>query len=826
MLGESARTGHQAEQYFAGYLDVIKKVGALQPVDMDWRSKPGISVKLSALYHHYELLKEGEVAEHLLPRLIGLVKEAAKYNILLTIDAEDAARFDLYLEIFRQAFAGDFGGYDGFGLAVQAYQKRAFPALDYLRKLSEKYNRLIPIRLVKGAYWDTEIKNAQVAGLKNYPVFTAKENTDISYMACAKKLLASPENFYPQFATHNALSIATMQELAGENKFELQKLHGMGDAVYAGLAAKTPCRIYAPIGSFHELLPYLIRRLLENGANNSFVHKLAEKDAGLDEILHNPLEFSGPAQIPLPENIYPNWKNSHGYDLGNIWELKDLKNKLKEYDNNYWRAFSIIDGEERAGNPLIMHEPANIHRPVGDWNAAEEGDAETAIAAAEKGFAKWRATPVARRAECLEKLADLLEENRYELIALCMREAGKTLSDSIAEVREAEDFCRYYAAEARRVLGGPKTLPGPAGEHNELRLAPRGIFICISPWNFPLAIFLGQITAALAAGNAVIAKPAEQTPLISYFTAKLIHRAGVPENVLQLVLGTGEKIGAALIANPKIAGVAFTGSTDTARIINRALAAKDGPIVPMVAETGGQNAMIVDSSALLEQTADDIVRSAFGSSGQRCSSLRVLYVQEEIADKLIALLQGILAGFKIKNTMEFDADSGPVIDEAACEMLRAHSEKMKKSAIALFDGEKIPTDKNGYFVPPYIFEIGSITELKKEIFGPILHVIRFNAEDLDRIISDINTSEFGLTLGLQTRISARAEYIAGAANVGNCYVNRTQIGAVVGVQPFGGEKLSGTGPKAGGPHYLLRFLTERVYTVNTAAVGGDTTLLG
>ncbi len=601
----------------------------------------------------------------------------------------------------------------------------------------------------------------------------------------------------------------------------------MGDAIYSQLAKKIPCRIYAPIGSFHELLPYLIRRLLENGANNSFVHKIAGKDFDIDEILKNSLDFGTQNPPPLPENIYHKWKNSSGFDLGNLWELDRIKNKLRDFADGYWRAFSLIDGEEKIGiKPQITNEPANINRNIGDSSTANENHIAEAVAAAEKGFREWSVTPVEKRAACLEKLADLLEENKFELIPLCMREAGKTLADSIAEVREAADYCRYYAHQARRILVSPQILPGPAGEHNELRLMPRGIFLCISPWNFPLAIFLGQITAAIAAGNSVIAKPAEQTPLISHFTVRLMQKAGIPENVVQLLLGSGEEIGAALVTNPKISGVVFTGSTETARVINSALAAKNGPIVPLIAETGGQNAMIIDSSALLEQTADDIVKSAFGSSGQRCSSLRVAYIQEEIADELMELLRGILADFKVKNTMEFDADCGPVIDVAAQKMLFSYVKEMRKKAKIIFDGEKISTEKNGWFVAPYIFEIGSICELQREIFGPILHVVRFKSKDLDKIIDDINSTDFGLTLGIQTRIETRAEYIASRVNAGNCYVNRTQIGAVVGVQPFGGEKLSGTGFKAGGPNYLLRFLTERTYTANTAAIGGDVNLLG
>jgi len=827
MLGESARTEKQAKQYFKNYSDAIKKIGALHSTEKDWREKPGISIKLSALYHRYELLKKDEVFEHLLSKLTELVTEAARHNILLTIDAEDATRFDLYLEIFGAAFANPaLEKYDGFGLALQAYQKRAFPAIDYLLAISKKYRRTIPIRLVKGAYWDTEIKSAQVAGLKNYPVFTAKENTDISYTACAKKILEHTENLYPQFATHNALTIAVVKEFAGEKKFELQKLHGMGDAIYEQLSDQIPCRIYAPIGLFNELLPYLVRRLLENGANNSFVHKMMSKDFDMAEILQNSINSNVANSVPQSANIYKYWQNSLGIDLGNIWELEGVKNKLRDFANGYWRAFSLIDGEKKiAATSQIIHEPANINRSIGDWSSANGNHIAEAIAVAEKGFQEWSTTTAEKRINCLEKLADLLEENKYELIQLCMREAGKTLADSIAEIREAADYCRYYAHQARGLLIVPQVLPGPVGEYNELHLAPRGIFLCISPWNFPLAIFLGQITAAIVTGNAVIAKPAEQVPLIAHFTALLIHKAGVPGNVMQLLLGSGEEIGAALVAQPKISGVVFTGSTETAKAINSVLATKTGPIVPLIAETGGQNAMVIDSSALLEQTADDIIKSAFGSSGQRCSSLRVAYIQEEIADELLELLCGILADFKIKDPIEFDTDYGPVIDSAAQKMLVSHVKEMRGKAKVIFDGEKVLLSENGWFVPPYIFEIGSIHELKQEVFGPILHIIRFKSTDLDKIINDINSTNFGLTIGIQTRIEARAEYIATCVNAGNCYVNRTQIGAVVGVQPFGGEKLSGTGPKAGGPYYLLRFLTERTYTVNTAAIGGDANLL-
>ncbi len=793
MLGEEARSRAQAEAYFTSYLQAM---GSLSGEGSDVWERDGISVKLSAIHPRFELKSWPVLKEELLPKLRSLAALAAAKGAPLTIDAEEASRLDVTLMCFRALFeSAECAGYEGLGIAVQAYQKRAPYVIDWLAGLSVRARRRIPVRLVKGAYWDGEIKRAQEVGLEGYPVFTHKAHTDVSYLACAKKLLEGGRHFYPQFATHNARTIAGILEMAGDADYEFQRLWGMGEALYETVAKDTrcPCRIYAPVGEPQHLLSYLIRRILENGANSSFVRGLWS--APLDELLADPVaqaEKGLAEKIPLPERILPGRANSRGYDLGNIAQVERL-----------W--------PKQGGAGPAPREAA-------------AADCPEAMARAKVAFAVWREVPALTRAQHLELLAALYEEHEGELLALLMREASKTLADSIAEVREAIDYCRYYAAEARRLFA-PLALSAVSGERNILTLEPRGVFVAISPWNFPLAIFTGQVAAALVTGNAVIAKPAEQTPRIAALAASLMHEAGIPEGALQLLSGSGEGVGQALVSHPDCAGVAFTGSTETAWAINRALAARKAPIAALIAETGGQNCMIIDSSALIEQAVDDIVASAFGSAGQRCSALRVAFVQEDIADELLGVLAGAMAELRVGPPSDFTTDIGPVIDRDAYDALISHIAAMKKSA-RLIAASPLPEGAEAQLlVAPHAFEIASIRALEREVFGPVLHVVRWRADALDNVIDQINSTGYGLTFGIHSRIDERIRDVCARVQAGNVYVNRTIIGAGVGMQPFGGHGLSGTGPKAGGPNYLPRFCRERVVCVNTAAVGGNLELL-
>jgi RHH-type transcriptional regulator, proline utilization regulon repressor / proline dehydrogenase / delta 1-pyrroline-5-carboxylate dehydrogenase len=802
MLGEGARTADDAERYFNSYASAIDAIGRAAD-DRPLPDRPGISVKLSALYPRYEAVGRERVMSELVPRLIDLVRRARAYNLNFTVDAEEADRLELSLDVIAAAFNDtSLAGWDGFGLALQAYQKRAEAVIDYVDELARALNRRMMVRLVKGAYWDTEIKRAQERGLDDYPVFTRKAMTDLNYIACAKKLLALRPRIFPQFATHNALSVATILELAdSESGFEFQRLHGMGDALYAQLSEDRPalaCRTYAPVGSHRDLLAYLVRRLLENGANSSFVAGAADDAVPVATLLRRPAELIGSADnarhphIPLPRDLYqPQRQNSHGVEFGERAALNDLLSLVAANNPN---AGTIVDATPEA--------------------------ASNAMLAASVGFKSWSRTPAATRAEILDTAADLLEQRRAGFIALLQREGGKTLDDALSEVREAVDFCRYYAAEGRKLFGADQAMPGPTGESNLLRLRGRGVFVAISPWNFPLAIFIGQVTAALMAGNAVVAKPAEQTPLVAAEAVRLLHEAGVPSSALLLVQGDGE-IGAALVAHPDVAGVVFTGSTEVARSINRTLAAKDGPIVPLIAETGGINAMIVDATALPEQVADDVVTSAFRSAGQRCSALRLLFLQDDVADRMIEMIAGAARELRIGDVGDPATHIGPVIDFEAKQRLDAHIAHMKKESRVHFAG----TAPEGNYVAPHIFELSDADQLTQEVFGPILHVVRYPAEHLDRVLQSIERSGYGLTLGIHSRIDDTVEAVIDRLPVGNVYVNRNMIGAVVGVQPFGGHGLSGTGPKAGGPHYLTRFATEQTVTVNTAAAGGNAALL-
>jgi RHH-type proline utilization regulon transcriptional repressor/proline dehydrogenase/delta 1-pyrroline-5-carboxylate dehydrogenase len=677
---------------------------------------------------------------------------------------------------------------------------------------------------------------AQVAGLPDYPVFTRKVATDVSYLACAKRLLAASDCIYPAFATHNANTIGAVKALAGKTPFEFQRLHGMGEGLYEELASlergigeePTPVRIYAPVGSHKELLAYLVRRLLENGANSSFVNRIADDEIPVDDLVRDPvaeLEKIEPKRnpaIPLPNAIFGKDRlNSAGVDLSDPLVRDPLMKQLAKLEAKHWSAVPTGGGK---GDKLSIMSPFDTSRVVGDVTYASEADVDRMVRAALAAQIEWDKIGGFARARLLNRAADLFEQHREELFSLCIREAGKTVPDAVLEVREAVDFLRYYASETVRLCGNVTALPGPTGELNELRLHGRGVFACVSPWNFPLAIFIGPVAAALAAGNAAIAKPAEQTPLIGARAIELMHAAGIPKQIVQLAPGDG-KVGAALTGHPLIGGVAFTGSTDTAKAINRGLATRDGPIVPLIAETGGQNAMIVDSSALPEQVTRDVVASAFQSAGQRCSALRVLFVQDDVADSMLEMIAGAMQALTVGDPGELTTDVGPVIDIEAKAALDAHLAELKSKGQLLAEVELPEGAERGHFVIPSMYSIGSLKELDREHFGPILHVIRWKSGELDKVIEAINSTGYGLTLGLQSRIDTTRQYVEANARVGNLYVNRNQIGAVVESQPFGGEGLSGTGPKAGGPHYVPRFATERVTCIDTTAAGGNASLM-
>jgi RHH-type proline utilization regulon transcriptional repressor/proline dehydrogenase/delta 1-pyrroline-5-carboxylate dehydrogenase len=834
MLGEAARTAKDAERYFHAYAEAIAAIGRANagrgPI-----AGPGISVKLSALHPRYEVAQAGRVRRELTPKLIELARQAKAAGIGFTVDAEEAERLDLSLDVIDATLAEpSLAGWEGFGLAVQAYQKRARPLLDWLAERARARNRRIMVRLVKGAYWDTEIKRAQERGLPGYPVFTRKVTTDLSYLVCAQAMFAAGDAFYPQFATHNAQTIASIMEFAGARPFEFQRLHGMGEALYGQVVTpERPCRVYAPVGSHEDLLPYLVRRLLENGANTSFVNRIADERLPVEAIIADPAEMVARLgvkphpRIPLPADLYqPERRNAAGLDLNDLTTLRELDTAMARAAAMPHRAAPVIGGKVRGGGTTrTVTDPSDRRRVVGEVTEATKADVDAALAAASAAAAGWDATPAERRAQILEAAADLYEQHHAELMALIVREAGRTIPDALGEVREAVDFCRYYAARAREDFAAPRELPGPTGGRNSLALHGRGVFACISPWNFPLAIFTGQIAAALAAGNAVVAKPAEQTPLIAARAVALLHEAGVPGDVLHLVPGDGPNVGAPLVADPRIAGVAFTGSTETARAINGTLAGRGGPIVPLIAETGGVNAMIVDSSALPEQVVADTLASSFNSAGQRCSALRVMFVQEDVAPRLLEMLAGAMAELRIGDPGLLATDVGPVIDEDARKALMQHVARMDREA-KLIHACALPEEcAHGTFVVPRAYEVDGLKRVDREVFGPILHVARFAANGLDDVIEAINATGYGLTLGIHSRIDDTIDYIRQRVRVGNLYVNRNMIGAVVGVQPFGGEGLSGTGPKAGGPFYLHRFAVERTVAVDVTAQGGNATLL-
>ena len=843
MLGEGALTTKDAQRYLEAYRQAIHAIGSTGPFT-DVFAAPSISVKLSALHPRYEHAKRARVLAELGAGLLELSQLAKSYGIGLTIDAEETDRLELSLDLIFQVLADDsLRDWNGFGIVVQAYQKRAPFVIDYIAHMAKQLGRRIPVRLVKGAYWDAEVKRAQVEGQAGYPLFTRKQNTDVSYLANARRLLDAGDAIYPMFATHNAQTIATVHQMArdmrGRRDFEFQKLHGMGDDLYAEVIPAdrldVACRVYAPVGSHEDLLPYLVRRLLENGANSSFVNRITDESISIDELIRDPVEAVSNfdpiphPRIPLPVNLYRSQNehrdNSMGLNLANDDQLRELAATINNAGAGSWTAASLVPGANATGDNIAVTNPANRREVVGHWQPADAATVEQALKNAVAAHAAWDATPAASRAAILEHAADLMEARMPMFMAMCTKEAGKTLADGIAEVREAVDFLRYYAAQAREHFA-PMPLPGPTGESNQLQLAGRGVFACISPWNFPLAIFTGQVAAALAAGNTVLAKPAEQTNLIGYAAVKLLHEAGIPQDVLQYLPGDGATVGAALTSDPRVCGVCFTGSTDTARLINRALANRDsGAIATLIAETGGQNAMIADSSSLPEQVVKDVLGSAFTSAGQRCSAARILLVQDDIADKVIGMLAGAMAELSVGDPGLPSTDVGPVIDEEAKAALVAHAARMQAEATPIATATLGAGTEHGTFVAPQAWALKSIDQLHRENFGPALHVVRWKADELDAVVDAINATGYGLTLGIHSRIDATIERIVSRAKVGNIYVNRNQIGAVVGVQPFGGQNLSGTGPKAGGPHYLPRFATEKSVTINTTAAGGNASLL-
>ncbi len=799
MLGEAALTTRDASGFFDAYKEAIITL-ANSANSNDIESNPGISVKLSALHPRYELGQRERVLDELVPQTLALALRAKQGKLGFNIDAEEAERLDLSLDVIEAVLSDHrLAGWDGFGVVVQAYSKRASAVIDWLYESARKHKRKIMIRLVKGAYWDSEIKRAQIEGVAGFPVFTRKAATDVSYICCAKKLLAMNDRIYPQFATHNAHTVAAIQELAsGQNlSFEFQRLHGMGDSLYRHVMegaeqGEVRCRIYAPVGAHRDLLAYLVRRLLENGANSSFVNQLLDEDLTPERIAFDPFQtlrddVSDDNQfLKKPSDLFqPERPNSKGCDLLDETSRQQFEQARNVFKTKQFAATALLAVEAKSKDPISVNSPYDIDDVVGTVAQASEADVANALANA----STWSNCSSKERASILQKAADLYEESHGLFFAVLTREAGKTPVDAVAELREAVDFLRYYAAQIRG-LGDTQA---------------RGIFVCISPWNFPLAIFTGQVAAALAGGNAVIAKPAESTPIVAFLAVELLHKAGVPRSVLQFVPGEGNDVGAALVASDKVQGVCFTGSTQTAIAINRSMAIACAPHAPLIAETGGLNAMIVDSTALPEQAIKDIVASAFQSAGQRCSALRLLYLQEDIAEEFMSMLFGAMDELVLGDPWHFSTDVGPLISEQAREQIQAYADNAEKEGRLL---KRLTCPKNGYFVAPSVVSVAGISDMEKEIFGPVLHLATFNTKQLDQIIDDINGSGFGLTFGLHTRIDDRVEHLTTSLNVGNMYINRNQIGAVVGSQPFGGENLSGTGPKAGGPHYLQRFVKE------------------
>ncbi|WP_317930350.1 bifunctional proline dehydrogenase/L-glutamate gamma-semialdehyde dehydrogenase PutA [Halioxenophilus sp. WMMB6] len=842
MLGEGARTAADAERYFHAYESAIRALAESQSGSaLPLPERSGISVKLSALYPRFEFSRREQAEAALLARLQPLCLQAAEAGIGLTIDAEESHRQLLTLCLFSKLIHNrKLHGWHGLGMVVQAYSKSALTVLAWLQALAKDSGQTINVRLVKGAYWDSEVKLAQEQGLADYPVFSRKCNTDLSYLRCVEFLLAARPQLYPAFASHNAHTLAAVWRMAGQvgEGFEFQRLHGMGESIYQqarcqwpGLA---PVRIYAPVGSHRDLLAYLVRRLIENGANSSFVNQLADASCSSQQLAADPITRAAAStsyrhgQLPLPCAIFGERPGAAGRDLSSPKAVAAIASRLQEVAGLECRVEPLVAGwRPRPAPARRLYNPANWEESLGEVCEADTAAVDAAIAQAEARWPAWRDRSVGERAACLERAANALEADIDSWLALLVREGGKTWGDAVAEVREAVDFCRYYSRAAQSAFGTPQALPvagfGISGEANYLSWQGRGVFVCISPWNFPLAIFIGQVAAALVSGNAVLAKPAEQTPLVAYRAVELLHECGVPAEVLSLLPG-GRELGATLVALPQVAGVAFTGSVAAAQAINRALAAKAGPIVPLIAETGGQNVMIADSSALLEQLCDDVIRSAFASAGQRCSALRALLLQEEIYDQALAMIKGAMAELAVGDPQQLACDLGPIIDGPALERLQGYIESQRAQVRGHFSAplaESLP----GHFLAPQLFELDSLAQIPGEQFGPILHVVRFTANQLPLLLADIAATGFGLTLGVHTRLESRWQALAQQAPVGNIYINRNMIGAVVGLQPFGGMGLSGTGFKAGGSHYLSRFAVEKSLSVNTMAVGGNTQLL-
>ena len=840
MLGEAALCEGDASQYYEAYYDAITALAYSSDSNIPLHQRQSISIKLSALHPRYEYAQHDRLVAELTPKLLALACHAKQCGISMTLDAEESERLAMSLEVFYQLYNdSSLADWPGLGLAVQAYQKRACAVVDWLISLAQQSQKMIPVRLVKGAYWDNEIKRAQQQGLSAYPVFTRKQNTDVSYLVCAQRLLDSP-HIYCQFATHNAHTIAAIIQMADDNRpFEFQRLHGMGESLYKivhGKGYQIPVRVYAPVGSYRELLPYLVRRLLENGANSSFVNRIWDEKISASTVVEDPVsyvtgltDYAHPG-IPLPANIYgERRKNAQGFNLNDACQVTQLQLGIEHALQSDYRVIPLGYGMADLLNDGIdsygVYNPANQSQRLGTVLFADAKQLDHALQSALNGATDWLLSAPEYRAGILQRCAELLEQQHLHLLALLIAEGGKTLSDAVAELREAVDFCRYYAAQLVNELSQPIVMPGPVGEDNQLNWAGRGVFVAISPWNFPMAIFTGQIAAALAAGNCVLAKPAHQTPILAQQIIKLFYQAGIPDNVLYFLPASGSLVSQHWLADSRIAGAVFTGSTDTAQKINQTLAMRSGPIVPLIAETGGQNAMIVDSSALPEQVVKDVIRSAFNSAGQRCSALRVLYLQDEIAERVIELLKGAMAELVIGDPAELRTDVGPVIDEEAYDTLVLHAAQLEAKGTLLYQtplNDKLP---EGYFVAPSLFEIDSINALPHEVFGPMLHIVRYSAHSLNEILDEINQCGYGLTLGIHSRIDQRIERIRRRAHVGNIYINRDMVGAVVGVQPFGGEGLSGTGFKAGGPHYIYRFCTERSVSINSAALGGNAQLL-
>lgn len=844
MLGEGARNDADARRYFDSYMNAIRAIAGATASDQDVRCADGISIKLSALHARYHHGQKDRLMVELMPRVRDLAIAACEGNLGLNIDAEEAERLDISLDIF-ESLARDtaLAGWDGLGFVMQSYQKRSLDVADWLIELARDTKRRFMVRLVKGAYWDTEIKHAQELGLVDYPVYTRKANTDLSYLVCAEKLLGAKDAIFAQFATHNAQTIASVMQIAEPDQdYEFQRLHGMGQLLYGQLQEQCLAlemqmpglRVYAPVGAHRDLLPYLVRRLLENGANSSFVNRFLNDSTPVDKLVEDVIEkvnnykSKRHVQIPLPGDLFRTSEtpraNAKGMNLEDELSAHKVLETVQTDSEKLFGAAPIVNGELVSEGGDVAVSPALPSMQVGLVRNANEEEIEQAIAGATAAQAAWNAIGGIERARILDAIGESLTEHLHELMVLISREGGRTLSDALQEVREAIDFCYYYAALGRRHFGEEDLLTGPTGERNHLSLQGRGVFLCISPWNFPLAIFVGQVVAALAAGNSVIAKPSEQTPLVAALAVKLMHAAGVPAAVLQFVPGIGREVGPLLVEDLRISGVVFTGSTETAKHINRQLAMRDGAIVPLIAETGGLNAMIVDSSSLPEQVVDDVITSAFLSAGQRCSALRVLFLQDDVADGILEMLKGACDELNLGLPWDLATDIGPVIDSTARSMLYSHIDRMLKEAKLLYSYPKNKMPEEGHFVGPHIFELRDMAQLEREVFGPILHVVRFKSDEFKQVIQQVNDCGYGLTLGLHSRIEARARQVLRETRVGNTYINRNMVGAVVGVNPFGGQGLSGTGPKAGGPRYLFRFATEKTFTVNTTATGGNVDL--